>query len=290
MKKFLSVVVIVGILIVLVGAIVGFVLFSKKDELARRATERALTFVLQTECKVGGAALDVRAGTIEFTDISIANPPGYDSSHAMKFGLVRVEADIASFRTNEPTVRLVRITESDIILDRKVSSSNLQDLMANAGRFSSQEKKESEKAMKIEKVLVEGTTVRVALPLSGGRTIGVGVPDIEMNDIGGQKDKVTPAEALQEFLGRILAAIGSAGSGILPNDLLSGIGDSLKGLPGDLQSRLGELPGSVGDAVSGAGRELEKVGDTVGGAVGDAARSVEGAVGGLLGRRRSSED
>ncbi|MDK2971908.1 MAG: hypothetical protein PWP23_1663 [Candidatus Sumerlaeota bacterium] len=297
MKKIIVILLVIIAVVVLAVGAGAYILYSKKDELVRRGTEKGLTFALMTDCTVGAAKLDIGAGTIEFTDIVLGNPSGYESPHAMKFGTVRVEADIQSFRTQEPTINLVQISQADIVLEKNMKSSNLQDLMANAGRFSSGEEAPpppddpNAKAMKIKKVLVDGTTVNVALPLAGGKTIGVEVPTIEMEDIGGKKEKVTPAEALQQFIAEILASVTKAGSGLLPTDLLDSIGGSLENLPGDIKGQIdgilgGEGLGDVGkdleDAAGSVTGEAEKAGKEIEGAVKD----VTGSIGGLFGGKK----
>lgn len=255
MKKILiGVGAIAGVLliIVVVGAVM---LWSNLDGVVRVGTERALSYVLKVDVTVDGADVDARAGTIALKGINIPNPEGYKTPHAMNFGEVFVEADIASFRTNEPTIRLIRVSEPDIIYDRKVNTSNIDDLLANASSAEEEEAapEEARKQLVIEKVLVEGSTIQVGLPFTEGRTMKANVPNIEINDIGKKNDRVSPAEAMKEVLDEMLAAFAKVGA------------DRLKG---------GE------DAV-------EKAADEAAGAINEAADEVKEKLGGLLGGKKS---
>jgi len=300
MKTFLKIAAVGAVLLVAIIAALVFFVFKNLDSLVKSGTEKGLTYALQVPCTVGAAKVDVKGGTIQFDDIHIPNPDGYKSAHAMHFGMVRVEADIQSFRTDKPVIHLIRLSEADIVMEKSSGSSNLQDLMKNAQRLSSGEAAEekpadeaSQKKMLIEKLVVDKTKVGVQVPLIE-KTFAVQLPDIEKENIGGEEKPVSPAEALQEIIAILLGSIKDAGAGILPDDLLDGIGNSLRSLPGDLKDRLGDFGGTATDA---AGKIAEDtvgtVKDAVGGvddtakeAVGDVKKSVEG----LFGKKKKADE
>jgi uncharacterized protein YjbJ (UPF0337 family) len=282
----------------LIAGLVFFV-FQNLDEIVRRGTEEAMTYALQVDVTVDGASVDLGAGTIELTGVNIPNPEGYTSDHAMAFSRIRVEADTSTLRSDTPTLNLVQVTGSDIILEREGTTSNLQQLMANAQRLSSGEEPPPDepegKKMVIRRLVVDGTTVGVQLPVLN-QNLSVQVPDIEAEDIGGEGEEVTPAEALQEFIALILEAITRAGDGILPAEFLQDINGQLSNLSGELQDRLGDLGSQFEGALEGVRGSVEGAPDQVNEAADDARENVEGAVrdieeglGGLLGRRNSED-
>lgn len=285
MKK--KILIALGVVVLL--AVVGVVLvFTNLDSIVRKATEKVMSYVLMVDVTVGGAKVGISEGSVEFTDIIIPNPPGYKSSRAMKFGLVKAQVDIKSFSGNEPTIKLIRLSQAEITMEAKKGGSNLQDLIDNASRLAAgeepppeapkkEEPKEAEKKFKIDKVIVDGNVVRVAIPFLGGKTLDVPLPDMELNDLGGEgKGGVTPAEGMQEFLGGILASIKKAGTDILPADVLNGIGDTLKNLPGDVKEQLGAVTEQLGEA----GKEIEGGLKSVGEEAGKATESIKGLFGG----------
>jgi len=254
MKKILTIGAVILAVIVITLIALGGYLFSQKDEIIRRGTEYGLSYVLEVPVTVGSASLEISAGTLQFTDINISNPDGYNSDHAMAFGLVKVQADVNSLINEQvKVINLVQVSQSDIILEKKGASSNLQDLMASSMRFASgeeatsAEEETSDVQMKIEKVIIDGTEVAAILPILN-KEVGVKIPDIELNDFGGDKETVTPAEALQEFIAVILAEITKFGDGILPADFLSNISGDLKNLPGEILSNVTDQIGSITDS------------------------------------------
>ncbi|MCB2154001.1 hypothetical protein KQI84_03890 [bacterium] len=272
--------IVVGLVIVLIVAavVVGGILYMKKDSIVRTATERVLEYVLQVDVSIESAEVEPAKGTIQFNNIVIDNPEGYDSDHAMKFGVVRVEADLPSFRTDKPVIHLIQISDSDITMEKKsLKSSNLQDLAENAKRLSSgteeaPKEEGTEKQMKIEQLIIEGTTISVAMPFLNGQTAEVPVPRIDKKDLGGEKETVNPAEALEIFFAELLGAIRDAGTGILPDEALKDLGNTLNSLGADVGEQFRGL-------TEGAGSAAEDVED----AAGDAVRNVREGLGGLLG-------
>lgn len=290
MKKLVKVVLVAAVLLVALIAAAVFFVFKNLDSIVKTGTEKALTFALQVPCTVGAASVDVRAGTIQFDDIRIPNPSGYKAAHAMRFGLVRVEADLQSFRTEKGIIHLIRLSEADIILEKTGTSSNLQDLMKNAERLSSGEAEEapqdeaSKKKVVIEKLMIDGTKVGVQVPVVD-QTFSVQLPDVEKENIGGDDKAVSPAQAMQEILAILLGSIKTAGSGILPEDLLGDIGDSLKGLK-DMGGSATDAAGKIAeDTVSTVKDAVGNVDDTAKEAADDVKKSVEG----LFGKKKSSE-
>lgn len=301
MKKILiAALVVVFLLLAAVGAGIWW-LIANKDELTRRITERTLAFVMEVDVSIASAELRVRDGSVRFNDIVISNPPGYTSSHAMRFGTVFVEADIASFRTDTPVIRMIEVRETDIILEAKVRTSNLQDIMNSSMRFAEEDPPEDapdevEKQYRIDRLVIAGSTVRVALPLAGGRTADVQLPDIEMEDLGGEDETVTPAEAVQEIVAVLIDRIRGQAGDILPTDLLAGIASDLDNLSDNLR---GEIEGAIGrlratgeegdrlrEEVDRVGEEVERAGQQVGEELERATESAEEAVRGFLGRRQ----
>ncbi len=280
MKKGLKILLVAAAVLVAVIVIGAVAVYSNLDRIVRIATEKAMAYALDVPVTVGGAKVKPTEGLIEFHEIVIPNPPGYKTDRAMRFGLVRAQADLKSFRTDEPLIRLIQVSGAEITMEAKKEGSNLEALIKNAQRLAPKDaeepppQEESQKAVKIERVLVEGAKARVAIPYMDGKTVDLKLPKIEMTDLGGKKEKVTPAEALEQFLAGILDGIRSAGAGLLPDDLTRQIGDTLKGLPGNVTQGLGE----AGKTVEGAAKEA-------GGAVKSVGKELEG----LLGGRKKDE-
>ncbi|MFH0794363.1 MAG: hypothetical protein V2A74_10065, partial [bacterium] len=246
--------------VVLVAVVAFFVLYSNLNRIARTAIIKTMEFVLQVDVTLDEVKVSPTQGEVVLRNLVIGNPQGYKTDHAIRFGLIHAKADIASFWGETPTVNLVEFGEAEITMEANGLGSNLQDLLNNASRLASkQEKGEAEKpgkSLKIEKVVLNENTVRVALPLSGGQTLSVHLPDTEINNLGGENKRLSPAQALELFFAALLQKIRIFGTGILPADLLQGIGTSLEGLSTNVKDAFGNLATGLQGAVEGATTEV----------------------------------
>jgi hypothetical protein len=253
--------IVIGLVVILILLLIGgIVLYIKRHEIVRVGTERVLSHVLEVDVSVGGASVEPLRGTVTLRDIVIPNPDGYDSDHAMRLGEVHVEADIQSFLGDRPTIELIRITDPNFILERRLRTSNFRQLIASAarpsgsGEESEDAPEESQKAFRIDRVVVASTTVNVAVPATGGESVGVEIPDVVIENLGTDTQPIMPAEAIERLLTEILGAVTAMGGDVL----------------GDLES-LGE-------------QAIDEATGAVEGAVDDVRGDIREGIGGLLGR------
>lgn len=268
-----------GIFVLIVLAGFGaFLLYHNKDEIVRRGTENVLAYVLDVNTSVGSAKLNITGGSIEFTDIVIDNPEGFDSDYAMKFGQVHVDANLQSFRTNEPRIDLIRLAEADIKLEIKNKTTNLKQLIENAksktgaGAPAPEETEadpetieESKKTYVIGLVELEQNQVGVVIPMMQGYTGNIPLPNLRITDLG----KKTPAEALEEIFRQTLASILNANEGVIPANLLGDIRGTLDSIGQQLQGSLGNTEENLRRSGENIQQEAERLGGAVRGLFGD---------------------
>jgi hypothetical protein len=305
-KKLLKIgAVLIVLLLIALGAGVYW-LMNNLNWVVRSQTEKAMSYALMVPVTIGGAEVNLREQWVELRDIDIANPEGYKTSHAMRFGVVRVQIDAASFRTTEPGIRLIRIVESDISFERTLRSSNLQDLMDNVSRLIDEDAPppDPEINLIIEQMIVENTTVRLTLPIASTVATAKGnaslsVSDIVIENFGGG-ESMSPAEGMQMFIAVILKTILENAGDILSAETLASLNATLQDVPGEVARRAEAAAESVGSVAKEVSDELKQtlgnLGDTVGDAakgvgetVEDAAEEVRQGLGRLLPGRRSQD-
>ncbi|MEQ8820162.1 MAG: AsmA family protein [Sumerlaeia bacterium] len=262
------------LLLAVMALAAGIYFFTQKDELLRKGAEKGTAYVLDVPATVGGASLELQNEAVQLNDIVIPNPQGFESDHAMAFATIRAEVDVQSLRTEVPTIRLIRISGADIILEQKKGGSNLQKLMENAQRLSDPNKpvdpNEEPARFRVQKIVVEGSTTRVAIPFLGGKTYDVPIEDIEITDLGGEDGILTAEEMAEVLIETVAGQIGMESQGLLPTDALSA------------------MQGSLTDMKSSAQSTLDQAKESIGG-VKDAAKDVKDSIGGLFGKK-SAED
>lgn len=284
-KKGLKIVLgIIGIVIVLVIVAVG-VVYIKRNTIAKNAIERVMSFVLLVDVSVEKVNLQPTKGEVTITNLVIGNPEGFKTDESFSAKSIFVKADIGSFRTEEPVIELIAIDSPRVTMEHRMTSTNFGRLIKNASRFQTEEAPEEEetgaqKYVRIDKITVTDSKARVNSTLLAQQTVSVPLPDINMNDIGGKKEKVTVAEAIQIFFTKIFTSVTKAAEGIVPMELFNDLGNSLKSAGETLGEGFDSLKNEMGSITGGLGKAgesaLEGTKDIGGEAAEQAGKAAEG--------------
>jgi len=263
------------IVLVSVGAIIAIaivavlIIFANLNSIARKGIVEVMSYVLKVDVTLKKADIKPFSGKAFLEGLVIGNPEGYKTKEAFSVERIEVALNIKSFRTDEPTVSLISLNNPRITLEQGFPGSNLTKLIENAERLQSKEEKAppkaSEKKIKVDKIIVEGAMVSVSAPVLAGKSLTIPLPRIEMNDFGGKKKSMTIAESIKEFFSQIIRSIASAGSGILPDDILKTLNSSIKG-----------AANAVSKGAGSAAEQIGKGGKAVMEGVGDAAKDIKG--------------
>ncbi len=285
-KKLVKIIAVLAIVVLILVAGGIWWALNNLNWIVRSQIESHASHALMVPVTVGGVEVNLSEQWVEISEIEIANPDGYRTSHAMKFGLIRVEIDAASFRTMERRVKLIRISESDISYERTLRTSNLQELMDNVSRLIDEDAPppdpEKEPRLLIDQMVIEDTTVRLTLPLASTVATSSGNATLKISDIViedyGDGEQQTPAEALQMFIAVILKTILENAGSILSAEALASLGNTLEGLPGGVADKASETADKVSGVATEVSDELRQALGGVGDTVGEAADSVGDAV------------
>lgn len=253
-----------------VGAIAVVVLVSQADTLVKAGIEKTMSFVLEVDVTVEEVKIRPLQGSVGIAGLVIGNPEGFHTQSAISLDEVSVEADLMSFRTDEPLIRLISIQRPKVTLEQGLRSSNLSTLIASASRFGADgeppaEEEEEEEAeptpegaemkLKLEKIVVADTTVAVSAPILKGAEASYTLSTIELDDVGGKDAYVTVAELLRIILTEILMKSVEAAQGVIPDDLQSSLSRGATELGTSLSETLvgdQELGEAVSEGLSGA--------------------------------------
>jgi hypothetical protein len=250
--------------------------------------ERSTEYVLQVDTSVDSASVGLTDQRVTIEGMSIGNPSNYDASQAMSFGEITAQVDIASFKGDEPTIRLIRIADASITVERDGREFNLQRLINSAARLGGSGEEAppdapegAQKNYRIERVELLSPQVQVTLPGASGRTIPIDLGDVIVEDIG-TGNRVSLAEAIQEVLVALLESIVDAGVAI----------PDLQDLMGDLEGQLDALEGQMRDqlqSIEGQADQIQGQADQIREEAEGALDNVREGIGGLL-NRNSDED
>lgn len=265
-RKIFKILGIAAIVLVIIAIVGGSILYAGRNSIARKGIIEVLSYVLQVDVQLKQVNLSPFKGAVSLEGFVIGNPEGFDGKELFSADKIDVALDIKSFSTNEPTIKLISMKNASVTLEQKLSGSNISKLIDNASRLQGEKKENepkekpaaSDKKIKIEKILLEGTKAGVVAPFTGGKAIAVPIPRIEMNNLGGNKEPMNIPQAISAFFKEIVKSILSSGKSLLPADFDKQIGAAFSGAS-EVVGKAGEkVIDSVGDVTKGIGGLLKK--------------------------------
>lgn len=118
--------------VVAVLAIGIFWSLTHLDSIVKSAIETVGPDVTGTPVQVASVHISIQDGTGEISGLTIANPDGFDSDYAIRFGKIHLALDKASLATDVLRINAITVQESSIIAEVKVGAGiNLQKIMDN---------------------------------------------------------------------------------------------------------------------------------------------------------------
>lgn len=240
------------------------------DSLAERGVERGATYALGVPTTLDSADVGVLNGSVELAGLEVSNPDGFEADHFLKLDDADMDVSLGSLMEDTVEVPSLVLEGIDLRLERTLEGANYNVIMDNLSRFESGEKEEadpSDKKFVIRTIEVRSVRVRVdAVPVGGAigdlTTAEVTLDEVVLRDVGTAGEPMSIAQITDVVLKAILASAVEVGGGVLPDDVLSDIGDQLASLL-DLEAmgvggieELGEVIEGVGDSIREAGEEL----------------------------------
>ena len=180
---------------------------GRQEDIAKRAIERVLSFVLETQTKVGAVRFDRENQLMELRDVRVANPRGFKEENAVTADMVRVKAELKGLFSKDPVIHLIEVKGPNVNSESALGKgSNLQRLMKSARRFSDSKllTKLPQKQWRIEKGVLQGAVVNQSTDFPKRQTSTKTLEDIEMTFPGADGKGMRADEAVVQFLARLM--------------------------------------------------------------------------------------
>ena len=190
-------------LLVVVVAVAGalYWLRGNMDGLIKDAIEKYGSEMTKATVRVAAVEIKPADGRGIIRGLSVGNPAGFKTDHALKVGEIEVAIDIASIAKEVVTVKKIGVNAPDIIYEKGDGMTNFDALLKNVADYvgPSEKKKEGGKKLIVEDFTVRDAKVQASAAFMAGKTVAVPLPDIALRDIGKAKGGVTPGELGQEI-------------------------------------------------------------------------------------------
>ena len=191
-------------LLVLVVAIAGalYWLRGNMDSLVKDAIEKYGSEMTKASVKVAAVEIKPADGRGVIRGLTIGNPAGFKTAHALQVAEIEVNIDIASIAGSVVTIRKIGIAAPDIIYEKGEAMTNFDALQKNVADYvGPAEKKDSGgKKLIVEELLIHDAKAQASAAFMDGKTVTLGLPNIALRDIGKAKGGVTPGELGQEII------------------------------------------------------------------------------------------
>ncbi|MEJ8567253.1 hypothetical protein [Elongatibacter sediminis] len=219
-------------LIVLIGAGAAWYFVTYRlDGLIETEIEKAATVAMGSRVEVGGVSTDIRGGTLRVSQISVANPPGFENPHAVRFNGIEASVDYENLE-----IKRVVIDNPDFFIEERGGKTNfgqmLETIEQNAPPVDPDAADEPE--IVIRHFRIDKT--RAALEShSFDRFTDVEVDAIEMHNLRG-----TPTELAEQIAREVVGELSSEAAGaLLEAEARKRLGDVQEKVSGKLRGLLG---------------------------------------------------
>lgn len=243
-----------GLLVLIVLVVV--IAFISIDKIAKAGIEKGTNHALAVPTSLDSADVGIMDGTFSMAGLQIENPEGYDTSpFFLRLGSAGVAVSLKSLRSDVVTLPTFTLSDLDVHIDRKGTTSNVHQILENLKRFESGDTPEPEtekgpaKKFIVNEIAIKNVQVHAhLLPLLGElSTAKVVIPEILLKDVGSAGDPVSLAE-LTNIITQAILASAAEYDDIIPEEILN-----------DLESSLGDLNALAENGVEMLTTEVDKV-------------------------------
>jgi hypothetical protein len=228
-KKILTYAV-VSIVVILLVLIVGFSIFGAG--MIKTTVEKVASSTLGVPVTIKSINLSILSGKVEIKGLVVKNPPGYANETLLELGDGIVNLDIGSVMSNTIKIQLVKLDDTKLTIEQKGLTNNLNEILA---KLPKEEQKEPApktekpgKNLTVTKLEITNTNVKVKLlPIPGkSDTVSLKLDPIVMENLGTDK-KLSVATLVGKVMGALAVGVAKQGAGLLPDDMVKGIGSTL---------------------------------------------------------------
>ena len=191
----------IGVVIVVIGGRLGVGMMWKS------ALEKYGSEIAEVPVTVGHVWVSPFAGKIHIESLSVGNPEGFKTSEALVAGQVDLRVEWRSLFREKTVIRELTLSGVEVNYERALLNSNLGVLSKTL-----KEKMKSsdvlvgrlKKRVQADEVRVDGGKVKLSATLLGGRGVGVGLPELRLQDLGQDAQGITVIELVSEILKSLL--------------------------------------------------------------------------------------
>ncbi len=232
MKKIL-----IGLVLILV-IVAGVVVYgaSQSDKIIREAVLEYAPKATKANVTLDKVSVALFGGSAGLSGLTVGNPEGFKSDHAFKVGDVQISLDLKSVMEDVIRIKEIRIDGADLIYEIGTKGNNISKIQKNIEAYTKSlglpdsSEDSSQAKFIIDHIYINGTKVKVASDLLGGKGAGLTLPDLHLKNIGTEDKPATAGEVGSAVFGAINKSLGK----VVTKDMLKNTLDDAKKKIGDI--------------------------------------------------------
>jgi uncharacterized protein involved in outer membrane biogenesis len=226
--------------LLLVAAVAAGALFwlrSNLDGLVKDAIEKYGSEMTRARVTVAAVEIGAADGRGVIRGLSIGNPAGFRTPHALEVAEIEVAVDLASLAGDVVTISRIAIAAPDVIYEKGDAGTNFDAIQKNIAAYIGPSKQDGGKKLIVTEFTLRRARAQASAAFMQGKTVAVALPDITLRDLGKSKGGMTPGELGQTIAAAIKQRLSSSVSfDRLAKSASSGLesaGKAIKGLFGN---------------------------------------------------------
>jgi len=235
----------IGIVLVILAMVAGGAVFwlnRNIDGLVQAAIEKYGSQMTKAKVSVASVEIKPADGRGVIRGLTIGNPAGFKTSHAVKAAEIEVAIDLASLTGSVITIRKIGVVAPDIIYEKGDVMTNFDAIQKNIADYlgpadKAKEKEKGGKKLIVEELVIASPKAQASAAFLAGKTVEVKLPTIALRNLGKAKGGVTPGELGQEIAGAIKARLTA---GISFDGLMKSMGGALDKAGGAVKGLFGK--------------------------------------------------
>jgi hypothetical protein len=254
-----------SILILIIAGILIFHFYGGK--LMKIGIEMGGRSALKVPVTVDDVSLSILGGNAGLKNLAIANPEKYEHEHMLTLGNGQIHLKLKSVLSDTIEIESILLENIEIVMEKEKIGfgNNIQDILNNLPSEEEEPKEPQEpgKNLHIHKLEIRNAVVNLKLLHIKGKfgTTPLPLDEIILTDLGTDK-KLNVAQLTGIILKALVGGIMQKGQGIIPEQILGPLGDTLKTL-GDVTGQVLKQGGKVleegGKILEEGGKATEKI-------------------------------
>jgi len=205
MGKAIKIVLVGGVIVAVVVAVLVFVVLSNLGEIVKQVVETVGSDVMGTRVTLEAAEVSLKTASATLTGFTVANPPGFETEHALRMGRIAVGLDAGSIGSDEIVLTNVKIDGTVLKFEQTDQGNNLQTLLDHVSGSDepAEAPEEDEVTLVIETFRLAGAGVDIHHPALDEPVL-LRLDSLELSDIGRVGAGETAASVARQILEPIL--------------------------------------------------------------------------------------